>query len=136
MKDEEKQAEKEYQKKYYKKLKACKDDLWPEKQKEVKKRQIITSKKRSKCKNMSKIKRNKIKSNLNGYNFAFAQYKMSLKFGEIKLNKKEFHRSRQPIYLNQVGISKTVMSDELKLDDGVKNGETVKPLDGWICQIF
>ena len=61
---------------------------------------------------------------------------MSLKFGEIKLNKKEFHRSKQPIYLNQVGISKTVMSDELKLDDGVKNGETVKPLDGWICQIF
>ena len=63
---------KNIKKKYYKKLKACKDDLWPEKQKEVKKQQIITSKKRSKCKNMSKIKRNKIKSNLNGYNFAFA----------------------------------------------------------------
>ena len=59
---------------------------------------------------------------------------MSLKFGEIKLNKKEFHRSKQPIYLNQVEISKVVISDEFKLDDGVnnlivyKNGETVKPL--------
>ena len=59
---------------------------------------------------------------------------MRLKFGEIKLNKKEFHRSKQPIYLNQVEISKVVISDEFKLDDGVKNlivhknGETVKPL--------
>ena len=59
---------------------------------------------------------------------------MSLKFGEIKFNKKEFHRSKQPIYLNQVEISKIVISDEFKLDDGVKNfigyknGETVKPL--------
>ena len=38
------------------------------------------------------------------------------------------------IYLNQVEISKIVISDEFKLDDGVKNfigyknGETVKPL--------
>ena len=44
------------------------------------------------------------------------------------------HRSKQPIYLNQVEISKIVISDEFKLDDGVKNfigyknGETVKPL--------
>ena len=44
---------------------------------------------------------------------------MSLKFGEIKLNKKEFHRSKQPIYLNQVEISKITISHELKLDDGV-----------------
>ena len=44
---------------------------------------------------------------------------MSLKFGEIKLNKKEFHRSKQPIYLNQVEISKIAISHELKLDDGV-----------------
>ena len=59
---------------------------------------------------------------------------MSIKYGELKLNKKEFHRSKQPIYLNQVEISKIVISDEFKLDDGVKNfigyknGETVKPL--------
>ena len=91
-------------------------------------------KKRNKCKNISRIKIKKFTNNLNGYDFVFAQYKMSLKFGEIKLNKKEFHRSKQPIYLNQVEISKVVISDEFKLDDGVKNlivyknGETVKPL--------
>ena len=61
---------------------------------------------------------------------------MSIKFGEVKLSKKEFHRSKQPIYLNQVEKSKIVISDEFKLDDGVKtyigykNGETVKP--SWI----
>ena len=59
---------------------------------------------------------------------------MSLKLGEIKLNKKEFHRSKQLIYLNQVEISKIVISDEFKLNDGIKNfiryknGETIKPL--------
>ena len=44
---------------------------------------------------------------------------MSLKFGEIKLNKKEFHRSKQPFYLNQVEIRKIAILHELKLDDGV-----------------
>ena len=59
---------------------------------------------------------------------------MSLTFGEIKRNKKEFHRSKQPIYLNQAEIGKIVISDEFKLDDsvknfiGYKNGETVEPL--------
>ena len=59
---------------------------------------------------------------------------MSLTFGEIKLNEKEFHRSKQPIYLNQAEIGKIVISDEFKLDDsvknfiGYKNGETVEPL--------
>ena len=67
---------------------------------------------------MSKIKIKKFPSNLNGYNFVFAQYEISPKFGEMKLNKKEFHRSKQPIYLNQIEISKIVISDEFKLDDG------------------
>ena len=46
---------------------------------------------------------------------------MSLKFGENKLNKKEFYRSKQPIYLNQAEITKIIISDEFKLDDDVKN---------------
>ena len=46
---------------------------------------------------------------------------MSLKIGENKVNKKEFYRSKQPIYLNQVEITKTINSDEFKLDDDVKN---------------
>ena len=45
---------------------------------------------------------------------------MSLKFGGIKHNKKELHRSKQLIYFNQVKISKIVISNEFKLDDGVK----------------
>ena len=59
---------------------------------------------------------------------------MSPKFGESKLNKKEFRRWKQPIYLNQVEISKIDFSDEFKLDDcfknfvGYKNGETAKSL--------
>ena len=59
---------------------------------------------------------------------------MSLKFGKIKLNKKEFHKSKQGIYLNKVEISEIVISDDFKLDDGVKNfigcknDKTVKPL--------
>ena len=59
---------------------------------------------------------------------------MNLKFGKVTLNKKEFHRSKQAIYLNQVETNKIVISDEFKLDDGVKNfigyknGEIVRPL--------
>ena len=51
---------------------------------------------------------------------------MSLKLEEIKLNRNQFHRSKQPIYLNQVEIRKIVISDEFKLDDSY--GETIKPL--------
>ena len=59
---------------------------------------------------------------------------MSLEFGEIKFDNKEFHRSKQPICLNQEEIIKIVISDEFKFDDGVKNfigyknGEIIKPL--------
>ena len=40
---------------------------------------------------------------------------MSLKFGEIELNEKEFHRSKQRIYLNQVEIKKLKSSLVLNL---------------------
>ena len=40
---------------------------------------------------------------------------------KLNLKKKEFHRSKQQVYLNQVEISKIVISDEFKLDDGVNN---------------
>ena len=45
----------------------------------------------------------------------FTQYKMSLKLVEIKLNQKEFHRSKQATYLNQAEISKIVISMNLSL---------------------
>ena len=59
---------------------------------------------------------------------------MSLKFDGLKLNKKEFHRSKQPTYLNQAETTKIVISNKFRLDDGAKdfirhkNGETVSPL--------
>ena len=96
-----------------------------------------------KKKDISKMKNstNFLKSD----NFAFAQYaqyKKSLKFGEIKLKLKEFHRSKQSMYLNQVQTNKIVISDEFKLDNCVKNfiryrnGEIVKPLYIVLAQIY
>ena len=90
---------------------------------------------------MSKIKLKQITNKFNSYDFVFAQYIMSPKFSEIELNKKEFRRSKQPIYLKQVEISKIVISDQFKLDDGVKsfigykNGENIKPLRIILLQI-
>ena len=46
---------------------------------------------------------------------------MSLKFNEIKIDKKEFHKSKQPIDLNFIDTSKIVISDTLKYtNDGFK----------------
>ena len=62
----------------------------------------------------------------------FAQYKneKTLKFNNIRVNKKEFHKSKQPIHLDLL-----VVSDKLKHSDsgfkyfiGYKEGEIVKPL--------
>ena len=63
---------------------------------------------------------------------AFAQYKneKTLKINNIRVNKKEFHKSKQPIHLDLV-----VVSDKFKHSDsgfkyfiGYKEGEIVKPL--------
>ena len=45
---------------------------------------------------------------------------MNLKFGEIKIDKKEFHKSKKPVDLNLTDTNKTVISDRLKLDEGDK----------------
>ena len=42
---------------------------------------------------------------------------MSLKFDEIKIDKKEFHKSKQPIDLNSVDTNKIVISDKFKHTD-------------------
>ena len=59
----------------------------------------------------------------------------TLKFNNIKLNKKEFHKSKQPIDLKSVNVDQIVVSDKFKHgDDGFKyfigyqEGEIVKPL--------
>ena len=59
----------------------------------------------------------------------------TLKFDNIRLSKKEFHKSKQPIGINSVSADQTVVSDKFKHSDdgfkyfiGYKEGETVKPL--------
>ena len=59
----------------------------------------------------------------------------TLKFNNVTVNKKEFHKSKQPIDLDLVTVDQIVVSDKFKLsDDGFKyfisyqEDEIVKPL--------
>ena len=59
----------------------------------------------------------------------------TLKFDNIRVNKKEFHKSKQPIDLDLVNVDQIVVSDKFKQSDdgfkyftGKKEGEIVKPL--------
>ena len=58
----------------------------------------------------------------------------TLKFGDIRLNKKEFHKSKQSIDLSLVNVDQIVVSDKFKDSDddfkyfiGYKEDEIVKP---------
>ena len=45
----------------------------------------------------------------------------TLKFDNIKVNKKEFHKSKQPVNLDLINIDQIVVSDKFKhSDDGFK----------------
>ena len=57
----------------------------------------------------------------------------TLKFDNVKVNKKEFHKSKQPIVSDLVNIDQIVMSDKFKHDGfkyfiGYKDSEIVKLL--------
>ena len=60
--------------------------------------------------------------------------KKTLKFGNIRLNKNEFHKSRDPIDLFSVNVDQMVVSDKFKQNEsfkhfiGNKKGKIVKPL--------
>ena len=61
--------------------------------------------------------------------------KKTLKFNNIKLNRKEFHKSREPINLFSVDLDQIVVSDRFKHNDegfkyfiGYQKGDIVKPL--------
>ena len=61
--------------------------------------------------------------------------KKTLKFNNIRLNKKEFHKSKEPIELMSVIIDQIVISDEFKHNNegfkyfiGYQEGQIVKPL--------
>ena len=59
----------------------------------------------------------------------------TLKFNNIRVNKKEFHKSKQPIDLDLVTVDQIVVSDKFKHSDegfkyfiGYQDNEIVKPL--------
>ena len=59
----------------------------------------------------------------------------ALKFDNTRVNKKEFHKSKQPIDLDLVNVDQIVIFDKFKHSDdgfkyfiGYKEGEIVKPL--------
>ena len=59
----------------------------------------------------------------------------TLKFNNIRLNKKEFHKSKQPIDLTSVNVDQIVVSDKFKHNNegfkyfiGYQEGEIVRPL--------
>ena len=61
--------------------------------------------------------------------------KKTPQFSYIILNKKEFHKSKEPIDLFSVNVDQTVVSDKFKHNNesfkhfiGYQKGETVKPL--------
>ena len=60
---------------------------------------------------------------------------ITLKFDNIKVNKKEFNKSKEPIDLMSVNVDQIVVSDKFKHSDegfkyfiGYQDDETVKPL--------
>ena len=70
--------------------------------------------------------------------FILSSIRMSektLKFNNVRVNKKEFHKSKQPIDLDLVTVDQIVVSDKFKHSDndfkyviGYQEDEIVKPL--------
>ena len=59
----------------------------------------------------------------------------TLKLDDIRVNKKEFHKSKQPINLDLINVDQVVVSDKFKHSDGgfnyfigCKESEIFKPL--------
>ena len=60
---------------------------------------------------------------------------ITLKFDNIRVNKKEFHKSKQPIDLMSVNVDQIVVSDDFRHNNkgfqyfiGSQEGEIIKPL--------
>ena len=58
----------------------------------------------------------------------------TLKFNNVRVNKKEFHKSKQPIDLDLVTVDQIVVSDKFKHSDegfkyfiGYQDNEIIKP---------
>ena len=75
---------------------------------------------------------------INSFLFIYSVKRMNektLKFNNIRLNKKEFHKSKQAIDLSLVNVDQIVASDKFKHSEkgfkyfvGYQEGEIVKPL--------
>ena len=119
----------------------------------LKNKEAIKEKSKNRCKKLSKEEKDRIKelqknrhqqliqhkeSIKKQINFVLPIIKMSektLKFDNTEINKKEFHKSKQPINLNLVTVDQIVISDKFKhSDDGFqyfivyKKDDIVKPL--------
>ena len=101
-----------------------------------KKKSRLRSTKEKNIKNWFSIKKKRRKRN---NLFFFLSIKRvsekTLKFNNIKVNKKEFHKSKQPIDLMSVKVDQIVVSDKFKHNNegfkyffGYQEGEIVKPL--------
>ena len=101
-----------------------------------KKKTILKSTKEKSIKNWFSIKKKRYK--INNFCFFLSIKRMSektLKFDNIRVNKKEFHKSNQPIDLMSVNVDQIVVSDKFKHSDegfkyfiGYQEDEIVKPL--------
>ena len=117
-------------------------------------KETIKEKSKNRYKNLSKEEKDKIKEYQRKRYQQLIQYKKealqnkwalfllstrkskkTLKFYNIRNNKKEFHKSKQPIDLNLINVDQIVVSQKFKHSDGgfkyfigCKEGETVKPL--------
>ena len=82
----------------------------------------------------------------NKQNIGFFQLKKmsekTLKFENVRVNKKEFHKSKQPIELDSINIYQIVVSDKFKDSGdgfkyflGYKEGEIAKLLSNILLQM-
>ena len=118
-------------------------------------KEVIKKKSRNRCKNLSEEGKNKIKEYLKKRYQELVQYKKealknkpinlsvgniimsekTLKFNNIKVNKKELHKSKQAVDLDSVDTGRIVVSDSFKHSEegfkhfiGYQEDEIVKPL--------
>ena len=124
-------------------------------------KEAIKKKSRDQYKNLSEEEKDKIKEYQRKKYQQLIQYKKkvlqnkwvlfllsirmsekTLKFDNIRVNKKEFHKSKQSIDLDLINVDEIVVSDKFKCNDdgfkyfiGYKEGEIVKPLCSILPQV-
>ena len=103
-------------------------------------KEVIKEKSKNRYKNLSKEEKDKIKEYQRKRYQQLIQYKKealqnkwalfllsirmsekTLKFDTIRVNKKEFHKSKQPISLDLVNVDQIVVSDKFKHNDDLLN---------------